>query len=336
MLAFGRLRFHITAMRNLLLFVRCLVLVAVRRLFRGPRLGWSFQFEFVNLLFHRYIDWMMGEFAQGRRPSMPASRVDPSVREAIDFEPTRLGSISAEWMRPRGTKPTRTVLYIHGGGFITCSIDTHRELMARIALVGNAQVIGIDYRLAPEHPFPAMQDDCLEAYRTLVSQGISPSSLVVAGDSAGGSLTLSLMHQLKQAEEALPAGLVTLSPNVDLMAFGQSWGAFAEVDYLGPMVKWAPQLLPRYMNGEKANHPLLSPARGDLSGFPPTLIHLGDNEILRDQILKFAELAKAAEVEVELKVVPNMTHVFHAFARILPEAREALLEVGAFIQRVAR
>ncbi len=267
---------------------------------------------------------------------MPASRVDPSIRETVDFEPTQLGTLSAEWMRPKGTTPTRTVLYIHGGGFITCSVDTHRELMARIALVGNAQVIGIDYRLAPEHPFPAMQDDCLEAYRTLVSQGIAPTSLVVAGDSAGGSLTLSLIHQLKRAGEALPAGLVTLSPNVDLMAFGGSWNAFAETDYLGPMVKWAPQLLPRYMNGEKADNPLLSPVRGDLSGFPPTLVHVGDSEILRDQILKFADRARAARVEVELKVVPNMPHVFHAFARILPEAREALTEVGAFIQRVAR
>jgi epsilon-lactone hydrolase len=323
-------------MRNLILVFSSFFAVAWRRLLKGPRFGWSFTLEVVCEVFYRYIDWMMGEFSAGRRPHLPVSKLPTALAAQVSCGKTTLAGLEAEWIRPKQISSARTILYIHGGGFVTCSIDTHRELMVRIALASNANLIAMNYRLAPEFPFPAMQEDCLAAYQALLASGVSPHELVVAGDSAGGSLTLSLVHQLKEKNLTLPAGLVTLSPSVDMVEFGPSWNEFAGTDYLGPMVKWAPPLMKRYLNGAHPKNPLASPVRGDLKGFPPTLVHVGGAEILRDQIVRFAEAAKTAGVEVEFKMVPNAMHVFHAFARLFPASGPAIDDVGQFIQRVTR
>ena len=242
----------------------------------------------------------------------------------------RIDSLSAEWLIPGGSPADAAILYLHGGGYVMGSIRTHRALAARIARAAGIQTLIIDYRLAPEHPFPAALEDAHHVYGWLLQQKIPPQRLVVAGDSAGGGLALALLLYLRDRGEPMPAAAVCLSPWTDLAGTGASIRSKAAVDPIVPVA--ALDFVARqYLQTEDAQNPYASPLYGDLHSLPPLLIHVGTHEVLLDDSLRFAEKARAAGVDVTLEVWPDMMHVWHFFAPFLPEARQAIGEIGTFI-----
>ncbi len=236
--------------------------------------------------------------------------------------------IRGEWLAPR--RPGKgVVLYLHGGAYCFGSCATHRELAARLAKTTGMKTLLIDYRLAPEHPFPAAQDDALAAWNYLLEAGHAPEDIVVAGDSAGGNLALSLALRLRDEGRAVPAALVLLSPWTDLTINEETEVKLAHRD---PMVSkgFGIEAASAYLAGRDASHPHLSPVFADMTGMPPMLIHVGTEEILLEDAQRLAEKAAQAGVEVELKVWDGMWHVFHLFGAVLSHARRAHREIGRF------
>jgi monoterpene epsilon-lactone hydrolase len=241
------------------------------------------------------------------------------------------GGVPAEWVAAPGCDPARAILYLHGGGYVIGSINTHRRLAYDISAASGARVLVIDYRLAPEHPFPAAVEDAAKAWRWLLQQGFAAHRLAIAGDSAGGGLTLATLVNLRDQKLGLPACAVAISPWVDLEVVGNSITARAAQD---PMVQkdgllWMAGL---YLNGKDAKTPLAAPLHADLKGLPPILIQVGTAETLLDDSTRIAEKLHAAGVDVRLAMWPNMLHVFPLFAPILSEGRDGCLEIGSFIR----
>jgi acetyl esterase/lipase len=239
--------------------------------------------------------------------------------------------IDGEWLIPHGAEEDSAVLYIHGGAWFLGSTNTHRRLAGALAKVSGVRVLSINYRLAPEHPFPAALEDCQAAYEWLLAQGIAPGKIIVAGDSAGGNLALALLVSLRDQGKALPAGAVGISPVTDLTGSGASYQTRRKLDpYFNQMGNNS--LSRDYLGTADAHHPYLSPLFADLSGLPPLLIQVGDHEILLDDSILFGEKARAAGVQVEVEVWQGMFHVFQLYADILPEARQALVHVAQFVR----
>jgi acetyl esterase/lipase len=244
--------------------------------------------------------------------------------------PVQVRGVHAEWVEPR-QPATAVILYLHGGGYCLCSPNTHRGLAARLALATPARVLLLDYRLAPEHPFPAALEDALNACFWLLDEGVPPQHLVIAGDSAGGGLTLATAIRLREAGAPLPAALVCLSPWTDLTFSGASIRALAGVD---PILRWRETPMVRYYTGDyPPDHPLISPLFADLHHLPPTLIHAGSQEILLDDARRLAEKLHAAGVPVTLEIWPGMWHVFQIFAPFVPEAQQSIEKIGAFVRQ---
>lgn len=259
----------------------------------------------------------------------PRSSKLPAV---IDCQPLELGGIPAERLSAPETRADAAFLYIHGGGFVAGSPRTHRPLTWRLAKEIGVPVYAIDYRLAPEHLFPAGLDDCVTAYRALIARGLSPKSILVGGDSAGGNLTLALVLRLKAEGLSLPAALICLSPATDMTGSGASLESNAETDAIFvPEIMHS--LMPAYCPGAAPENPYLSPLFGDLSGFPPTLIQVGEREILRDDAVRMAAALKAAGAAATLEVWPKVWHVWHLNADMLPEAREAIAHIVRFARQ---
>jgi acetyl esterase/lipase len=262
------------------------------------------------------------------------------VRQLV-AEPRRLdvGGVPCEWLLAKGADPDRRLLYIHGGGWTAGGLDSHRPLSARISAATGCAVLAVDYRLAPEHPFPAGLDDCIATYRWLRENGpngAAPArSLFVAGDSAGGNLTLVLLLASKQRGLPLPNAAVPISPATDFLGQGESWRTREERE---PIIRGGADgirmLSQVYLQGRaKPEDPLASPLYGDFRGLPPLLFHVGDAEVLLDDSTRAAEKAKQAAVDVTLEVWPDMPHVWHAFAPFLPEASQAIERIGAFVRK---
>ncbi len=232
--------------------------------------------------------------------------------------PVNAGGVAAEWIATPGAANDRVILYLHGGGYVLGSVNTHREMIARLSRAASARVLALNYRLAPEHPFPAAVDDAVAAYRWLLSQDIKPNRVVVAGDSAGGGLTAAALVAIRDAKLPSPAAGVCLSPWVDMEGIGESMTTKAQVD---PMVQKAGLLdmARTYLNGKDPRSPLAAPLYADLKGLPPLLIHVGEAETLLDDSTRLTERARAAGVKVNLEVWPEMVHVWHLFAAVLPE-----------------
>lgn len=252
------------------------------------------------------------------------------VCERIDANGVR-----AEWVVAEGADARRALLYLHGGGYVIGSINTHRDLAGRLSRAAAARVLLIEYGLAPEHPYPAAVDDATAAYRWLLSHGAAPAHTVIAGDSAGGGLTIATLVALREAGEPLPAAGVCLSPWVDLEGIGASMTTKASVD---PFVQ-RPGLLwfaEQYLAGAAPRTPLAAPLYADLTGLPPLLIHVGTAETLLDDAVRIAERARAAGVEVTYEAWEDMIHVWHLFAAMLPEGQQAIEGVGRYIQQRTR
>lgn len=312
------------------LLVGCVLVRRLRGLLPGR---WTLPFAVAVEVVRYLIARMMRPLLEGAKLDLPAPRLRGRLARATERRPGRLGGCAAEWLSPKGPAPAPCVLYLHGGAFVTGSIGTHRAIMARLAHAAGARVVGIEYRLAPEHRFPAGLEDCVAAYRELLEAGEPPARLVIAGDSAGGGLAASTLLALKQRGLPLPAAAWLLSPAVDLADARPSWARNAGWDYLSPLADSVATLVPVYLGpGADAATPLASPLRGDLAGLPPLLIHVGEKEVLHDQVVEFADRARAAGVDVTLVVGADMVHVYPAFLGLVPEASEAFAAAGAFVR----
>jgi len=242
------------------------------------------------------------------------------------------GGVNAEWIDAPGASPDRVMLYLHGGGYSIGSVASHRSLIARLSATTGCRGLGIDYRLAPEHPFPAAIEDATNSYRWLLRQGIDAQRIVIAGDSAGGGLAMTTLLALKAAGDPLPAVAALLSPWIDLEATGGSYDSRKHVD---PMVRRRQIIAQRemYLAGKvDTRDPRVAPLHADLGGLPPLLIQVGDYESLLDDSRLLAERARAAGVDVTLQVWDEMIHVFQLFADELEEGKRAIGEVGSFVR----
>jgi acetyl esterase/lipase len=257
-------------------------------------------------------------------------RVAERVTSDVECKPTIAGNGKAEWVVPPGADTERVLLYFHGGGYVMGSINTHRAMVARMARAARARALMIDYRLAPEHPFPAAVEDATAAYRWLLAKGCKPRKIALAGDSAGGGLTLAALLALRDAGTPLPACAVSISPWTDVEGTGASVKTKASSD---PMVREAD--LQRYgklyAGNTELRNPLLSPLYGDYRGLPPLLIQVGEAEILLDDSTRVAERAKRAGAHVDLEVWDEMVHVWHVFAKLLPEGQQAIEKMGSYV-----
>ncbi len=254
--------------------------------------------------------------------------------EGATYESVDVDGVPCEWITPKDLASERVYLYLHGGGYVVGTLDSHRHLVACTAIAGDAKALNVDYRMGPEYPFPAAVDDAVTAYRFLLSQGHDPKNIVIGGDSAGGGLATATLLRLRDEGDALPAGAALLSPWTDLALTGESLSTRADID---PSVKAGAlhYLSQWYLNGADATQPLASPIYGDLSGLPPLFIQVGTAEILYDDSSRLAERATAAGVEVEFRAYEDMFHVFQIMVLTVPESRQAVDEIGGFIQRVA-
>ncbi|HYL57506.1 MAG TPA: alpha/beta hydrolase [Candidatus Acidoferrales bacterium] len=254
-----------------------------------------------------------------------------SVDADVKLEPVQAGTVKAEWVTAPNADAGRAILYLHGGGYVIGSINTHRSLAARLSRAAQARVLVIDYRLAPEHPFPAAVDDAVAAYRWMLAAGCKPARIAVAGDSAGGGLTVATLVAIKDAKLPIPGAGACLSPWVDLEGVGDSMKTKAAVD---PMVQkdGLVQMAQAYLAGQNPRSPLAAPLYADLAGLPPLLIQVGTAETLLDDSTRLAERARKAGVKVTLEPWENMIHVFQMFAPILDEGQQAIDKIGAFIR----
>lgn len=249
----------------------------------------------------------------------------------VSHEKVSVMGVAAEWGAAPGAARDRVILYVHGGGYVIGSTASHRHLVAELGRAAGTRTLSLDYRLAPEHPFPAAVDDALAGYRFLLAQGIEPGNIAIAGDSAGGGLTVAALVAIREAGLAQPACGFCLSPWVDLEAIGGSMTALADVD---PMVQKEGLLgmAAAYLGGASAKTPLAAPLYADLRGIAPLLVHVGAAETLLDDAIRLAGKAGAADVEVTLQVWPEMIHVWQFFHPMLKAGRDALAGGGAFIR----
>jgi epsilon-lactone hydrolase len=256
------------------------------------------------------------------------------VEADIKCQPVTANGVKSEWVSAPDADSGRAILYLHGGGYVIGSINTHRALAGRLSRAAKARVLVIDYRLAPEHPFPAAVDDSVAAYRWMLAQGLKPSRIAVAGDSAGGGLSAATLVAIRDAKLPLPAAGALLSPWVDLEGIGESMTTKDSVD---PMVHKDGLLgmAKAYLGGKDPRTPLAAPLYADLSGLPPLLIQVGTWETLMDDGSRLAERAKKAGVNVTYEPWENMVHVWQIFAPMLDEGQQAIDKIGAFVRKHA-
>ncbi|MFQ5699856.1 MAG: alpha/beta hydrolase [Myxococcota bacterium] len=249
------------------------------------------------------------------------------TREAVDA-----GGVPAEWLAAPGASPSRVILYLHGGGYVIGSIATHRSLLSRLSRASGARGLSVGYRLAPEHPFPAAVEDATTAYRWLLASGVSPGSVVVAGDSAGGGLTLATLLALRDAGDRLPAAAVCMSPWTDLEGTGASAQPGGADDPLLDLEGL--REMGRHYAGSDLTHPLAAPLHADYAGLPPILIQVGTREILLDDSRRVAERARKAGVDLTLDVWDGLIHVWQMFGAMgVPESDQAIEKIGEFVRK---
>ena len=246
------------------------------------------------------------------------------------FETVDAGGARAEWVSVPESRPSRVLLYFHGGGYGIGSAETHRDLVARLCRAAGARALSVDYRLAPEHRYPAAVEDAVASYRWLLDQGVPPDAIAVAGDSAGGGLALGALLALRDKAVPLPAAAVCMSPVTDHLKTGASMETKAALD---PIVQRQSSTAnsKRYIGEGDPKAPYASPLYADLRDLPPILILVGTAEVLLDDSTRFAERSRAASVETDIEVWEDMIHIWPFFADI-PEAGKAVERMAAFIR----
>ncbi|MHA1931383.1 MAG: alpha/beta hydrolase [Promethearchaeota archaeon] len=254
------------------------------------------------------------------------------IPEDVKIEIIDAGGVPAEWQIVPGAIEERVLLYFHGSAMVIMSPKTHRRLTVEIAKATNMRVLSVDYRLAPEHPFPAGLEDCTTAYKWLLSTGIKSENIIIAGDSAGGNLTLASLLKLKDEGISLPAAAITLSPGTDYTEESKTFYENAETDALASGgIFWC---IPAYLAGKEPYNPLISPLFGNLKDLPPLLIQVSKSEVLYDHSTRLYERAKAVNINVILQEWDDMPHVFHFYFDQLPESRNAIEKIGEFVKEI--
>ncbi len=254
------------------------------------------------------------------------------VPEGTSVEPGVVGGIKGEWVRAKNARKDATLLYLHGGGYVVGSSKSHRHLAAALSEAAGISVFAADYRMAPEHPYPAAVDDAVAAYKGLLDSGLPPSKLAISGDSAGGGLTMATLIAARDKGLPMPACAVPISPWADLTQSGDAYrSARAKRD---PMITkdGLDQMAAVYLGGKNAKAPTASPAFADLKGLPPLLIQVGGDEALHSDSVTLAANAEAAGVDVSFESWGGMMHVWHAFFPILSEGRDAVARIGSYIK----
>jgi acetyl esterase/lipase len=259
-----------------------------------------------------------------------ALQLPPSwVRRRLEV----VGGVVCEWVAvPETEQEPGVVIYCHGGGFMAGGPASHRDLAWRLSRASGQRVLLVDYRLAPEAPFPAQLDDVAAVYRALLAAGTAPERIALAGDSAGANLVLAVALALRDADAPLPAALVCWSAWADLTHSGESIRRNAGRDALLPPSLLA-QVAAFYIGDRDPHDSLISPVFADFTGLPPLLLHAAEEELLLDDTLRIARSAQAAGVRVECRIWPGVPHAFPVFAQLLPEGRDAIAQAGNFLQR---
>ena len=257
------------------------------------------------------------------------SRIAPRLE--VRVESLEAGGVPVEWIEPPGASADRVVFYVHGGAYCVGSASAYRGLAGSIAQAAGARALVVDYRLAPEHPFPAAIEDVETAYHWLVGEGVSPEQVALAGDSAGGGLLLALLASLRDAGQPLPVAAACLSPWTDLAFSGASWRTHARRELVLNRTTMG-QMAHAYLGDADPKTFRASPHYAEVEGFPPLLIQVGSEEVLLSDAQALAEKAEAAGVPVDLVVWEGMYHVWHLGSRTVPEARRAIKRIGDWLQ----
>ena len=275
----------------------------------------------------RGIAEMRSDFAANALPPTEAATIT-----AVDAN-----GVPGEWITVADSDPNRRLLYVHGGGYVIGSAATHRRLCEDIAAASGCSILNLDYRLAPEHPFPAAVDDAITGLQFMQENGPDgpgeAESAFVAGDSAGGGLTLATLLAARERGVAMPNAAIGISAWTDMAVTGESITTRADADPLITDAAMIKQMAAAYVGGGNAEDPLASPVYADYAGLPPLLLQVGDAEVLLDDTRRVAERASAAGVDVKEEVWDEMFHVWHAFAPMLPEGREAIARIGEFVKQ---
>jgi len=249
----------------------------------------------------------------------------------VRVESDRINGLYAEWLTPKNSMDGKLLLYLHGGGYVVGGCDMHRQMVSHLARAGRIRTLLPEYRLAPEHKFPAAIDDAVSIYKSLLDMGIKAEDIIFAGDSAGGGLAVATLLSLRDAGEPLPAAAVLLSPFLDVTGSGKSMQSRAERDpWFSP--EDLPVVADMYCEAHQRRFPLVSPVFADMEGLCPMFIQVGDDEILLSDSERIADECVAAGIEVELQVWPEMWHVFQMFVGKMPESRAAIRKMGDYIQ----
>jgi epsilon-lactone hydrolase len=266
-----------------------------------------------------------------RRRDLDALGQSYALPNDVTVEKISANGVAAEWTSTPGAARDAAVLYVHGGGYVIGSLDSHRHLVAETGRAANAVALALDYRLAPEHPFPAAVDDAVAGYRFLLAQGFKPGRIAIAGDSAGGGLVVAAMVAIREAGLEQPGCGWCLSPWIDMEAIGGSMASKAAAD---PIVQKAGilEMAGLYLGGTDPRSPLAAPLYAELAGLAPLLIQVGAAETLLDDAIRLAQRAGAADVRVDLQVWPEMVHVWPLFWPELAAGKRALDAAGAFIR----
>jgi acetyl esterase/lipase len=288
----------------------------IKFVFRRLNLFWGDEIDVARI--RSRTDWLSRKVPAHRKVSV--SQVD-------------VAGVPSEWHIPENAPDDRALLYLHGGAWFMGSTDMYRAYVSKLAYWGRTKALVINYRLAPEHSFPAGLEDCITAFNYLVSNGIPPDKIVVVGDSAGGNLTLALLVALRDRGSPLPGAAVGISPVTDLTGSGPSYQSRADVDPVlgGQEIKEENNVGRWYAGEHKLDHPWISPLFADLHGLPPILLYVGDHEVLLDDSTRFAKKAYSFGVDVTLVVWPEMFHVFPIIS-FIPEAKKANRQIIDFIR----
>jgi acetyl esterase/lipase len=266
-----------------------------------------------------------------RRARVDALAADYALPPDVRVEPIDAHGVPAEWTSAPAADGERVILFLHGGGYVSGSLKSHRHMVAQAGREALARTLALGYRLAPEHPFPAALDDALTGYRFLLASGIAPARIALAGESAGGGLALATVLSLREAGLPLPGCLWLSSPWVDLALTGASMESKAAVDPLLSRT-YLSELASLYLNGADALGPLASPINADLAGLPPMLIQVGSAETLLDDSVRLAAVAGATDIAVHLEIWPHMIHAWHLFYQDVADGRRSLASAGTFIE----
>ena len=292
----------------------------------------------------KFVRWLTGRYMQKLDvPNVPVTEAREHLETAarmlsrrargVETRPEKLAGVEVDWLYPKDARRDKVLYYLHGGAYVLGSRSTHRKLVGHMAKAAGISALVPEYRLAPENPFPAGLEDAIAVYKALLESGVAPSDIVISGDSAGGGLTVATLLSLRHEGVPMPAAVVLLSPFLDVTGSGESMKTRVERDpWFNPNDI---HVVARYYSPDETQwtNPLISPVFANVAGLPPTLIHVGDDEILLSDSTRFAEHLREEGVEVELEVFPELWHVFQLFVGKMPESKAAIAKIGKYIRK---